>query len=65
MLGQERKYSAIHQLAQSRREYGPSEGAQLLRGLRIAAERTQREEFNKIFTAAVQLTLPFDSNAGS
>jgi hypothetical protein len=31
-----------------RTEYGPSEGAPMLRDLSIAAQRLQREEFDKI-----------------
>jgi hypothetical protein len=45
----------------AKREYGPSEGAQMLRDLRIAAERLQREEFNKIVAPVpVQLQLKFE-----
>ena len=44
----------------SKREYGPSQGAQMLRDLRIAAQRLQREEFNKIVAPApVQLKFEF------
>jgi hypothetical protein len=32
----------------TRKEYGPSDSAKMLAGLREAAEQVQREEFNKI-----------------
>jgi hypothetical protein len=42
------------------REYGPADYAKMLGGLREAAERLQREEFEKIVNPApVQLQLPF------
>jgi len=44
-----------------RKEYGPSEGAQMLHGLRRAAEQMRREQFEKIVAPApVQLKFKFD-----
>ena len=44
----------------SKQEYGPSQGAHMLRYLSIAAQRLQREEFNKIVNPApVQLQFKF------
>jgi len=42
----------------SKQEYGPSKGARMLAGLRVAADRFQREEFNKI-VAPVPVQLQF------
>jgi hypothetical protein len=43
-----------------KQEYGPSEGARLLRDLCVAAERLQREEFDTILNPApVQLQFKF------
>ena len=43
-----------------KKPYGPSQGAQMLRDLRVAAERMQREEFNKsVGPVPVQMQFPF------
>lgn len=42
------------------REYGPSQGARMLRDLRIVAQQMHREMFNRIVAApAVQLKFKF------
>ncbi len=41
----------------SRKEYGPAEGARMIAGLRRAAEKVYREEFEKMFVD------PKDKNA--
>lgn len=47
-----------------RMEYGPAEGARMLRDLRIAAQQMQREEFNKIVAPIpVQLKFKFEEAA--
>jgi len=44
-----------------RTEYGPSQGAQMLHGLRMAAEQMRREQFEKIVNQApVQLKFKFE-----
>ena len=43
-----------------KREYGPSDFQKMLAGLRVAAERFQRIEFEKIVNPApVQMQFPF------
>jgi hypothetical protein len=43
-----------------RTEYGRAQGAKMLHGLRVAAQRLQREEFNKIVAPGpVQLKFGF------
>jgi hypothetical protein len=50
--------------AKRRQEYGPGDGARMLRDLRAAAQRLQREEFNKIVAPApVQLKFKFEEAA--
>jgi hypothetical protein len=41
--------------------YSPYQAAAQLRGLRIAAQQVEREEFNRIFVAAIQFILPLDT----
>ena len=44
-----------------RTEYGPSQGAQMLHGLRMAAEQMRREQFEKIVAPVpVQLKFKFE-----
>ncbi len=48
----------------TKREYGPSDFKKMLVGLRIAADKVQREEFNKIVNPApVQLKFKFEEAA--
>jgi hypothetical protein len=48
-------------MKKQRTEYGPSQGAQILHGLRMAAEQIRREQFEKIVNPApVQLKFKFD-----
>jgi hypothetical protein len=50
--------------AKRRQEYGPGDGARMLRDLRIAAQQMPREEFNKIVNPApVQLKFKFEEAA--
>jgi hypothetical protein len=47
-----------------RTEYGPSEGARMLAGLRVAAQQMNREEFEKIVRPVpVQLNFKFEEEA--
>lgn len=49
-----------------KKPYGPSQGARMLRDLRIAAQRLQREEFNKIVCPVpVQMQFPFSEETSN
>jgi hypothetical protein len=48
------------EIGMKKREYGPSDFKKMLTGLRVAAERFQRIEFEKIVNPApVQMHFPF------